>query len=191
MSVLQAVSWATVQSALYQWLASSTGLMVTWANQDAPRPAYPYATLHIPELVRHGPQWELREYDAVNDNVTVQTFADMRFTLTSQIHVLPEQSNDVTMNALALMTSAMAQLRSPAQQELWVAANLSIGVEGTAQDASVEFNDTMINRVVLDTEFHVASCITSTVDYVQTVQGDVTADETVGTFTEPFTSTLP
>lgn len=47
MTAVAPFGWAVAKDAIYDWLAAATGLPVVWANQDAPRPPYPYATLNI------------------------------------------------------------------------------------------------------------------------------------------------
>lgn len=51
------VAWATIENALYTWIVNATGLATIWEQQNAPRPAAPYISLHVTEVRPLGQDW--------------------------------------------------------------------------------------------------------------------------------------
>jgi hypothetical protein len=41
------MNWTTIQNAIHDWFETATGITAIWADQNAPEPGYPYATLNI------------------------------------------------------------------------------------------------------------------------------------------------
>jgi hypothetical protein len=50
----QPISWSTKYSALYAWVYGATGIDVRWADQNAPRPDFPYILLDVTTLTKEG-----------------------------------------------------------------------------------------------------------------------------------------
>jgi hypothetical protein len=50
--VVEPIDISAVKAALVKWVKDSTGLTTIWSNQNAPRPAYPYAYLGIVSAVK-------------------------------------------------------------------------------------------------------------------------------------------
>ena len=47
MTLSAAIDWATIYSALYDWVNGVLGWTTVWADQPAPRPEFPYVTLDV------------------------------------------------------------------------------------------------------------------------------------------------
>lgn len=54
MALSAAIDWSTKYSAMYDWVAGASGWTTRWADQDAPRPDYPYMLLDITGDRREG-----------------------------------------------------------------------------------------------------------------------------------------
>ncbi len=178
------VDWFAVENAWQTWFSSTTGLVTVWANQDAPRPAFPYATLDIPIIVKTGGPGERRFTTdlgaASGEEITVTTVSNLQATLSCQIHVLPIQSDIANCHARALMTAALGSLNTLAQQAVFNAIQVAVAGLGEILDISEPFEDTMINRTQLDVTFTVGMCVTETTGYINQVELEGTIDDCSG-----------
>lgn len=82
MAASSPMSWGTIEDAIYTWFNGQTGIDTIWANQNAPRPAYPYAVLNIDS----GPMPEGWDEHRSSVDLTVAT----------DVKVTPVASNSVT-----------------------------------------------------------------------------------------------
>lgn len=48
------INWTEKYQALYNWAWNASGWVVRWADQDAPRPDYPYVLLDVTDTVKEG-----------------------------------------------------------------------------------------------------------------------------------------
>lgn len=54
----QTVPSATIEDALYAWVAAASGVPVIWEHQNAPRPAAPYVSLLLATVEPTGRDWD-------------------------------------------------------------------------------------------------------------------------------------
>lgn len=81
----QTVPSATIEDALYAWVAAASGVPVIWEHQNAPRPAAPYVSLLLATVEPTGRDWDGSEANplvfadkAVTfDNTTDQVLATL------------------------------------------------------------------------------------------------------------------
>lgn len=60
MVLAQPIPWGDIYSALYTWAYGVTGITTVWADQDEPRPSYPYILLDVIAMPREGGVDEVR-----------------------------------------------------------------------------------------------------------------------------------
>lgn len=178
------VDWDTLEDTWQSWFSSTTGLVTVWANQDAPRPAFPYATLDIPIILKTGGPGERRwVYDsgaAAGEEIVFTITSNMQVTLSCQIHVLPIQSDIPACHARALMSAALGSLNTLTQQSAFNAVMVAVADIGEILDISEPFEDTMINRTQMDVTFTVGACVTETTGYINQVELEGTFDDCSG-----------
>lgn len=74
MPVAAAIDWSAKCSALYQWVSAAAGWTTRWADQDVPRPDYPYLVLDITSDSKEG------GLDNVSRTVDLTRARDIRVT---------------------------------------------------------------------------------------------------------------
>lgn len=74
MVLANAIDWSAKYSALYQWVNGATGWTTRWADQDAPRPDYPYVLLDLLTDAKEG------GLDEVTRTVDLTRARDIRIT---------------------------------------------------------------------------------------------------------------
>ena len=60
MALSQPIDWGAIYSNLYNWANNATDITTVWADQDVPRPAYPYILLDVVAMPTEGGVDEVR-----------------------------------------------------------------------------------------------------------------------------------
>lgn len=77
MTVAQPIDWAAKYGALHAWAEGASGWTARWADQDAPRPDYPYVLLDIVSDVKEG------GIDELSRTIDLTRARDIRITPTA------------------------------------------------------------------------------------------------------------
>lgn len=168
------ITWSTVEDALHDWLSGATGLTTIWAQQDAPRPAYPFATLSIiAGPTRVGGVDEIRyTYDSgqpLGQEVEIEAAGLREITVSCQAFVAAGTSQTQNRVARDTMCKAQSSLGMPSVQAALRAAGLSVIEEGVVQNASAVDEDTWIGRASMDVRFRLAASVSERGPYVNQV----------------------
>ena len=77
------INWRAIRVALWQWFTETAGCETIWADQNAPQPAYPYASINLlPGTLEFG---ALDEERILSDG-SLQKVGPRDFVLSCQIH---------------------------------------------------------------------------------------------------------
>lgn len=170
------IAWQTVEDALYDWINGVTGLAAIWAEQDAPQPPYPYASINItagPTKVA-GQDEQRITYDGgqpLGQEIGIEVAGLRELTLSCQIHV---RQLDATPSSHArdLMTRAQSSLGLPSVIAALAVAGLSVIEEGPVQNVSEVVEDTWISRAMMDVRFGLAASVEERTGYIKDVEMD-------------------
>lgn len=146
------------------WAAANVaeGVTVVFANQNAPRPALPYVTIHVTAMPEKehasvGPPDENGDAEIVNDlapTVSLQAFGD--------------GARDI-MSGLRRSLDKVTVLQSLRAAGLPFIRDLS-GVTDLSETVGTKFED----RAGLDLEFRAAGVVTDAVGAIESVEGTAT-----------------
>lgn len=158
---------AAIEKALVAWLTEATGCAVRLANQTAPRPAYPYATIQIDGPVVVGVD-EKRTKPAGND-VDLTTRGER--TITVQVNVYVQQRGgdyDHSQSALALASKAQSSLYLGESLATLRAAGLALRELGAIRDLTFLQDTAFVERRQFDVRLGLATVITQRIESIQT-----------------------
>lgn len=149
------IDWGLIRDTLWQWFTTTAGCQTIWADQNAPQPAYPYASLNLlPGTLEFGALDEER----ILDDGSLQLVAPRDFVLSCQIHS-GRYSDDPSCDALSRATSVIASLGVPQFQAELSAANIGIRERGQPQMLDVLVGTEWIKRAQVDLRFGTMSVV--------------------------------
>lgn len=178
-----ATSEATVHTALYTWVQTSTQLSstaVVWAHQNISRPAYPYAVMTILQtepIGRPSVQWV---HDSMSDAFTPTIYGT--YHLTVRVECVT-RSNTVSTHARHYAQLAQARMRLPSTIQAFDVAGIGIVDVGPLVDITEHFNGIFLPRVYFDAVFNVVYAYVDSTDngYIAHVEGTGTVTNVGGT----------
>ena len=173
------MNWTTIKNALHLWAETQTGISFAWADQDAPRLAYPYGTLKIMSSQGVGADEVRRTFNVGNDNLDTQVQGPRQFVL----HL--EAFSEDTGAAQPYIDTLRDSLRLPSVRAAFFTANIGVIRPETALDIGAIVGGENESRWGLDVQFAGSATITDTAtDYVKTVEitGTVSGNN-IDTFT--------
>jgi len=96
------------EDALYTWLNGQTGLTVTWKNQKAPQPAYPFAQLGvIAGPTREGFSDAKSDKFEVDDTLTLTTKGPRVYTVTVDVYASSDEGESNAQYYASLAESSL------------------------------------------------------------------------------------
>lgn len=150
------IDWTRIRGTLWQWFGEVTGCETMWADQSAPQPAYPYASLNIlPGTLGADALDEQR----VADDGSLVIVGRRDFVLSCQIHVGPEASNDPNCDAHMRADVALASLGTPVYQPEFAAANIGLRERSPVQMLDLVVGTKWIKRAQVDIRWGTTSVI--------------------------------
>jgi hypothetical protein len=141
------MNWELIQDTLHDWAAAQLGISVIWADQDMPRPAFPYATLKI--IADGGVGVDEVRYDDPGGASSLNQFVvgQRQFTLSVQVY---SRSKWPTQNAKFYLSKLRNALRKPTALALLAPADVKVIGPEQSQDLSGVGDGAMESRASLD-----------------------------------------
>lgn len=189
MPVTSPINWTTTENAFYTWLVTATGLTVIWADQDAPQPALPYATLKIISgPTRVSQVDEVRQsYDAgqaLGAEVALETGGPREITLSVQVYAR-QSATTPSSHPRDLLTRAQAALGMASYLAALQAAGVAVIEAMPVQDVSLKVDDSWSARAVMSVRFRLAASVTERVGYIAAVDVDPAYTKPDGSAVDP------
>lgn len=192
--------WTIARKAIVDWLASSAGVTVGWANQDAPIPDFPAGVLRVTSVVRIGNRDENRLTtdlgQPLGEEVLIEHVGQYRMTISIQI--LTRQKRDGTFDwdegSAAKATAARKALGTLAQRAAFQIAGLGVISSGDVRNLSALETEGFTDRAQLDLILGFADVLSERTGYIATalVSSDFTgADPVLDLDDEPMGEPLP
>ena len=148
------IDWTLIRSTLRQWVADVSGCEVIWADQAAPQPSYPYASLNIlPGTIELGALDEER----MQADGSLLITGPRDFVLSSQIHVGGTCAADPAANARMRADALVSSLQIPQFRTDLRAANLGLRERGQPQMLDLVVGTQWISRAQVDIRFGTTS----------------------------------
>lgn len=148
------IDWRRIRDTLWQWFAEVSGCETIWADQAAPQPAYPYASLNIlPGTTEDGALDEER----IQDDGSLLITGPRDFVLSCQIHVNEETAKNPNCGARARAEAVKASLGTPMFQADFQAANVGVRERGPIQMIDLVVGAEWVNRAQVDIRFGTTS----------------------------------
>lgn len=167
------IDWVTVENGLIAWFNTATDMVTVWANQDAPRPPYPYAHLNVIDVSRVGGPDELvfttNLGNPAGQEIEVDTGGQRTMVVSCMIHAREGDFQNPLLHPRNLMTRARASLGMLSFLETLRAAGIFYSTEGPVLDVSVPISDTMINRAQMDVTFLLSANVQELTGFVDNI----------------------
>lgn len=168
-----------IERAVVRWLESASGCAVRVANQNAPRPAYPYVTAQLGGLVSVGTGGVRTSTDLDQEGAEVELRVRGERQLTVSVNVYAQQRPgkpyDPTQGALSIAERIRASLGLPSVLAALREAGLSFIDSTPAQDLTWLQDANFVERRQMDIRFGLASVVSERVGFIATV--DVAREE--------------
>lgn len=149
-----AANFEAIENALQAWVTGATGIpgdRVVWAEQNGPRPARPFATLRLGNVISPGLTDEERctvvEGGAPGADLRIETVAQQEIVITVETFTAATTGNG---SALALLTRAKNALSKNSQIEAFDAAGIAVVDRGTVQNLTALLDTEFEGRASLD-----------------------------------------
>lgn len=144
------IDWRLVRNTLRNWFAMVSGCETIWADQTAPQPSYPYASLNIlPGTLDHGALDEERR----QPDGTLLIVGPRDFVLSCQIHVGGHAADDPACDARMRADAIVSSLGIPRFQYDLRAANVGLRQRGQIQMLDLVVGTQYIKRAQVDIRF--------------------------------------
>lgn len=189
----QPISWGTVEDAISDWVTEVTGLATHWMDQAAPQPARPYVLLSIAGPVELGIGDEKRTAQVEpiqaepNDRWQQKTRGEREITVTIQVEVDAESSQDPRRHARAQATRLFSSLTIDSITAILEAAGLAYRARNPIVNFSISIANEFVNRSAFEFVAGLASCVVEDIDVIEEVTGTGTVTDADGsTTTVPF-----
>jgi hypothetical protein len=144
----QPIDWRTIRDTLWQWFREVSGCETIWADQDAPQPAYPYASLNI--LPGTLPTGALDE-ERINADGSLSLVGPRDFVLSCQIHAGARAG--ATCDARMRADAIVASLAIPVYRYALRNANLGLRERGAVQMLDLVVGAEWMKRAQVDIRF--------------------------------------
>ncbi len=161
----------TIEDALYVWLSSATSVAVIWANQNAPQPTRPYATLAVVSTTQLGQNSVTPNANPSSPSpgaeVAIEVGGLHRVVVSVNVYGI---SNDPDSDARALMDKALGALALPSVLSTLRSAGVAVNRVGGAISLDFLTDDKWLSRTQADVTLCVASNLEERVGYIATVE---------------------
>lgn len=154
------IDWRLIRDTIWQWFSTVSGCETIWANQDAPQPAYPYASLNIlPGTLENGALDEHR----MQDDGSIVIVGPRDFVLSCQIHVSPGDEHDPNSGARVRAEAINTSLSIPGFLADLGAANIGLRERGAIQNLDLVVGTEWVERTQQDIRFGTMSQVDTSV----------------------------
>lgn len=152
--LIETMDWRRIRDTLWQWFRVVSGCETIWADQAAPQPAYPYASLNIlPGILATGALDEER----IQPDGSLLITGPRDFILSCQIHVGPTASQDPYCDARMRADAVVSSLGLPQFREDLKRANIGLRERGDVQMLDLVVGTQWIKRSQVDIRFGTVS----------------------------------
>ena len=195
----EAIRWRLIFKLITDWLEASTLLPrahIIKSRQNANHPLYPSATINLlsgPTMIgMDDAQVDTTEGGVGTETGVRTTYQGPRlFTISILIEVGPDNDDNSNpdCDANALMTAALANLRSITIRDLFNSFGLAVVRANPVIDVSEVLNGEFVSRASMDVEFSSQSVFTEpdAFSFMEKVTGTITAQQDgLPDITEPF-----
>lgn len=171
-----AIGWSDIEAAILAWFKASSGLSaVIWANQTAPQPALPYATLLIRPPARLAAQDDVQEVyvgsNPAGQEVELRQKGVREISVSCQVFSAAVRGAGTAREILA---KAQTGLETPSLRQALYQAGLSVVDEGAITDVSALVETKYQSRAAMDVLFYCVDEVTEKTGYIETVNYDAT-----------------
>lgn len=179
------MDWATLQPALRSAVSNALGITTIWADQNAPRPAYPFAVLSIVAEAPVGVD-EVRysDGDAGGGKLSATVNGLRTFTLSCRVHTLSQQPTASARYYAGLWRLA---LRKPSVRAALRAAGMAVVEVLALQTLPTQTaEEQLVSGALIDVRLSAAESASDTAeDWIERVElagstGPVDIDGTFG-----------
>lgn len=162
------------QKAIHTWFKDKTGLFTIWAEQGAPQPEYPYATLRMSAPpVPAAPQWEERmDTDLSREagkEIRVRVGIPCQITVSCQAFVGMPDARNVAVDAMSYMLKAQSSLSLPSVRATLKESNIAVTRPLSLLNISGVIADSYVSRANLDVMFGATLNLEEFVGYIDKV----------------------
>ena len=149
------IDWSVIRDTLWQWFAEVAGCETIFDDQNAPQPAYPYASLNfLPGTIEMGAVDEER----ILPDGSLALVGQRDFLLSCQIHSGPYAS-DPNCDALARAHAVISSSALPQYRQAFSRANVAIWNRGQPQMIDVLVGTEWIKRALIELRFGTMSYV--------------------------------
>lgn len=178
------IDWKKVECAIIEWAQSKLPELMgpniekdrfVWADQNLPRPPYPFILFKRDSVVRTSAVDEVRTSTDLTqpqgEEIGLETVGVREFTLSISAFVDEETgSTDPNCDAMALVTRLQLSLGQLSTREIFCLAGLAVVEELAVVDLSAVANGKFISRAAMDVRLRTTfSCVERT-GYIETVR---------------------
>lgn len=172
------MSWVDVENAIHTWVKEASGLAderVFWADQGAPRPAPPFVTVRIGDLIPVGAVDGVEVIDHSDDPETPGLGEELElvasglreFRVSVQAFTPLTHSEDA---ARALLSRVQTKIAFSSFQTLFEDAGISCFDNGTVRNLSAILGTGFEGRAELDVRFYYEERVSERVGFIQSVE---------------------
>lgn len=170
------MDWSTFNNAVQSWFATATGLTCIWANQGAPRPAFPYGVMNIiahRNIAQKSVAYTYDEEADPGEDINVAINRHMVVTVSCEVLAKPStqgQSLSHSTNAAYYISLAEDSLSKDSALSLLRASNIAYIDNEAPADLSGLVAGEMVSRCKMDVHFNAVSITTDTaISWINTV----------------------
>jgi hypothetical protein len=150
------INWRLIRDTLWQWFTEVSGCETIWENQNAPQPAYPYASLNmLPGTLSFG----VLDEERIQADGSLVLTGPRDFVLSCQIHAGPTTTDDPDCDARTRAHAILASFAVPQYQAAFQSANIGIRDRGQVEMLDVVIGTEWIKRAQVDLRFGTMSFI--------------------------------
>jgi hypothetical protein len=152
------IDWNLIRDTLWQWFTEAAGCETIFADQNAPQPAYPYASLNfLPGLTEFGASDEER----IQPDGSLALVGRRDFMLSCQIHG-GTYSSDANCDPLSRAFAVIASTAIPQYLNAFIAANVAVWNRGQPQMLDVQVGTEWVKRALVEIRFGTMSYVNVT-----------------------------
>ncbi len=153
--------WSNLRNAIRDWLVLTLGLTTIWEEEEAPRPAYPYASLRIlsGSVKIHS---DVDEQTLSGNDIIFTTIGNREFAVSVQAFASFEGAvYNPDADGMHYATAAQGSLETPSVLETFRAAGLSVADVLAITNRNTALDATWLSRAGFDIRFRAVSSIVS------------------------------
>jgi hypothetical protein len=168
------MDWATFCNAIQAWLSAELGTLVTvrWADQNAARPAYPYALLNIIAESMSGVDGQRYTTNDTTGMLDVNIAGNRSVTVSIRIFTLGPPATGHANSARALAAQARSSLGKDSVTEALATAGIAVTDMVQIHNLDEFIEGRWVLGTALDVIFATASNVADTsIPYIETVDG--------------------